>query len=363
VLSLRGKARVGLEFFVPRRAGEGDEPLASFVRRRFGREMFERLVQPLVGGIYTADPELLSLNATLPRFRQMELEHGSLIRATLRQQRPSGTACSGARYGQFAALRGGISRLIQALSARLPPDSIHLNARVDSIVPLGHHRWRLSIAAEALRERQLEVDGVILALPAYQAAKLLAPIDQTAAKALAGIAYASCAIVSLGYDREQIGHPLDGFGLVVPLVERRRILSCSFSSVKYAGRAPQGKVLLRVFIGGGCQPELLDLTNDQLLELARREVAELLQIRGQPRLQHLTMHHQAMPQYHVGHLQRIQTVNDGLSRFPSLAVAGNAYRGVGIPACVESGQLAAKSVSAFLKAQPGDSDSPTCEVA
>jgi oxygen-dependent protoporphyrinogen oxidase len=347
VLSLRGKLRVALEYVLPRSVSDADESLAAFVRRRFGREMFERLVQPLVGSIFAADPERLSINATMPHFRQMEREHGSLIRAALRQQRNRpAESCSGARYGKFAALRSGMSTLVNALSKRLPPQSIQLASPVDQLAPLDHG-WLLSIGGD--HPRRLRADGVVLATPAYRAAKLTAGVDPLLSKQLAEIEYASCAVVSLGYHRAQIRHPLNGFGFVVPLAEERNIFSCSFASVKYAGRARSDSVLLRVFIGGACQAGLLHLSNEELAELASLEVGELLQIRGAPIMRHVTRHNRAMAQYHVGHRNRVANINRCREKFPTLTLAGSAYCGVGVPACIRSGQAAAQQVLSGLK--------------
>jgi oxygen-dependent protoporphyrinogen oxidase len=347
VLSARGKLRVGLECLVPRRTSHDDESLASFVRRRFGREMFERLVQPLVGGIYTADPERLSIDATMPRFREMEREHGSLIRATLRQRRMHAAEnCCGARYGQFAALRRGMSTLVNALAERLPHGSVRLAAPVDAIEPLVDGGWFVLVGGA--HPHRLKVDGVILATPAHRTASILATLDSAAANNLAQIEYASCAVISLGYRRDQIRHPLNGFGLVVPLVEQRSVLSCSFSSVKYEARAPEDSVLLRVYMGGVCQSGLLHLPDDQLVQLAEREVADLLQIRGEPVIRHLTRQRRAMPQYHVGHRDLVAKINERLTRFSTLALAGSAYGGVGVPACIQSGKDAAERVLSRL---------------
>jgi oxygen-dependent protoporphyrinogen oxidase len=190
----------------------------------------------------------------------------------------------------------------------------------------------------------MQVDGVVIAAPAYRAGKMLSDVDFEVAKQLREIEYSSCAIVSLGYRREQIDHPLDGFGFVVPLVERRTILSCSFASMKYAGRAPDDSVLLRVFIGGACQPRLLHLSNDELVELAVYEVGDLLGVRGDPTMRHVTRHNRAMAQYHVGHRDRVTSIRQRLEKYSTLALAGSAYGGVGIPACIESGKNAANQM-------------------
>lgn len=344
ILSLRGKLRLGLEYFLPRGSVlSDDESLASFVCRRFGREVFERLVQPLVGGIYTADADRLSMESTLPRFRQMEREYGSLLRAALLRPRTEGSdSCSGARYGQFAALRSGMSSLVQALAARLPSRAVQLQSPVMEIEPLDEAGWRLAIGGS--EPRQLDVDAVIVAVPAHRAAKVLHRVAEPLSQRLKTISYATCAVVSLGYRREQIAHSLNAAGFVVPLAEQRLILSCSFASQKYAGRAPEDAVLLRVFIGGACQSHLLQLPRSQLMDLAEHEVRDLLQIRGDPVLRHIVLQQRAMPQYHVGHAAIAAAVEQDLSPFPTLALAGNALRGVGVPACIASGEAAAKRV-------------------
>jgi oxygen-dependent protoporphyrinogen oxidase len=349
VLSVLGKLRVGLELFLPPSRSDEDQPLASFVRRRFGREMFDRLVQPLVGGIFAADAERLSVDATMPRFREMERQHGSVIRAALRQQRQQPQErSSGARYGQFAALRYGMSSLIDGIASRLPEQSVRLAAPVHRIVPRECNRWLLSIGGD--HPHSLEVDGVVLATPAHRSAIILAELDNLLAKNLADIEYSSCAVVSLGYRRDQIGHALDGFGFVVPLAEQRTILSCSFSSVKYEGRAPNDFVLLRVVIGGACQGGLLRLSAEQLVGLAEREVADLLHIQGKPVLRYHKRQVRALPQYHVGHRDRVAGIHNRLARFPTLALAGSAYGGVGVPACIQSGQVAAEQILSQLDA-------------
>ena len=349
ILSPIGKLRSGCEIFVPRKRATDDESLKSFVCRRFGTEMFERLVQPLVGGIYTADPSRLSVGATMPRFIELEQKHGSLIRGMMRQRRskkqPNGKS-GGARYSQFMTLHGGMSRLIDALGESLPEDSVQLNRPVQCIVPNGVN-W--SIASGDNASACHEADAVIVAAPANHASRMLAPVDETLAEELGGIEYASCAVVSLAFRRDQIGHDLSSFGFVVPQIENHLILSCSFSSVKYQGRAPDGTVLMRVFIGGACQSGLLRMPNLQLLELAQWEISELLDIQGEPLLRHITRQTHAMPQYHVGHNERIARINGRLKSFPTLALAGNSLNGVGVPGCIESGQQAAERIVDALR--------------
>ncbi|MCC6491419.1 MAG: protoporphyrinogen oxidase [Pirellulales bacterium] len=350
ILSTAGKLRAGLEAVIPRGGDAEDESLARFVERRFGRELLDRLIQPLISGIYTGDLERLSVEATMPRLRRMEQQHGSLLRAMLAQRRkPAADAGSGARYGQFATLRDGMSTLVDALARRLPQDAIQLSSPVSQVMLTGDGRWRIQVGGS--QARRLDVDGLVVATPSYRAAELLGNVDPPLAAELAKIEYASCAIASLGYRRTQVGAPLDGFGFVAPLIEKRNILSCSYASLKYEGRAADDALLLRVFIGGACQSDLLQLSTPELLALAHREVAELLTIRGEPILEHLVRHHRVMPQYHVGHCHRVERIERRALQLPRFALAGNALRGVGAPACIQSGEKAAEYIAARLDAE------------
>ncbi len=344
ILSPLGKLRLACERFVPRRRERDDESLASFCRRRLGRESYERLVQPLVGGIYTGDPERLSLRATMPRFAEMEVRHGSLIRALGNQPKPSGRS-SGARYSMFVAPRDGMSSLIDAIANKLPNGCIHLGAQVERVGKT-EHGWSVALANDSGGPK--EFDAVILAMPATPTAQLIEAVDDRIAAELRSIRLASCSIVSLGFRRDQVAHPLDGFGVVVPMIEKRKILSASFSSIKYAGRAPDGSVLIRVFVGGDCQPDLGDLPDDQLREVVVGELRELLGVQGDPRLAHISRRGAAMPQYHIGHLDRVSRTRDQQRHHAGLFLAGNAYDGIGIPHCIRSGEQAAEGLVADL---------------
>ncbi len=241
VLSPWGKLRLLGEYFVPARKSDGDESLASFARRRLGSEAFDRLVQPLIGGIYTADPEKLSLAATLPRFLDMERQAGGLIRG--RRTAPSkpddilGPATSGARYSLFATPRLGLSSLIAALVGRLPPGVVQLGTRATALDRTADGRWQIHFSPAGGRpDQSWPCDAVILAVPAHVAATTVQPVSPDLAAELAGIPYADAVVVSVGFRRDQIAHSLDGFGVVVPAQEGRSILAISFGSVKFPGR-------------------------------------------------------------------------------------------------------------------------------
>jgi protoporphyrinogen/coproporphyrinogen III oxidase len=335
ILSLRGRLRVLAEPFAPRRpAGEaGDESVGAFARRRLGDEAYERLVQPLLGGIHTADADHLSLAATFPEYVAQEQFHGRIQCNAAKQ------SDSGARYGMFVAPRAGMSSLIDALAARFPAGSLRLATRVTNLRRIAN-QWQVTTSAGSTES----FDAAIVALPAPAAAKLFARLDAKLSADLAAIQYASCAIVCLAYRRDQFGEPPDGFGFVVPRIERRQIIAGSYASEKFPGRAPENAVLIRVFIGGAIAPELAELPTDELQRLAHDELASLMRITGTPLWSDVTCWPASMPQYEIGHLERIERIETRTATHPGLALAGNAYHGVGIPQCVHSGEAAAELV-------------------
>jgi oxygen-dependent protoporphyrinogen oxidase len=378
IFTWRGKARMALDLLLPRRKdanGRDDESLAAFVRRRFGQEALERMAQPMVGGIYTADPEHLSLRATMPRFLEMERRHRSLILAMWRAGRKTeadarhGRGASGARYSLFLSFDEGTQVLTDALTARLPEGSVRLNTKVVSLalesrsqtlddksltfdsksLPLDSksptledkpRRWLLKTSDG----ETISADAVCLALPAYASARLLRDVDDALADELDSIPYASTATVNLAYRRADIPHPLDGFGFVVPFIERRTTLACTFSSIKFAGRAPEGHVLLRAFVGGALQPEMFDLDEDAMVEAVRRDLQDLLGVSSPPLFAHVEKWPRSMAQYHLGHTERLSRINSLLQNFPTLRLCGNAYDGAGLPDCVRGGESAATDI-------------------
>ncbi|HKY45577.1 MAG TPA: protoporphyrinogen oxidase [Pyrinomonadaceae bacterium] len=335
IFSVPGKIRMAADLFMPRKSTNGtqDESLASFVRRRLGQEALERMAQPMVGGIYTADPETLSLRATLPRFLEMEQKHRSLILAMLRHSQVQKSGTSGARYSLFLSFDRGVQVLIDALT-RINAD-IRLNTRVESL-RLQDLTWTINTNTG----EQFEADAVCLAVPAYIAASLL---KGSLAGKLNQIKYASTATINFGYERSAINHPLNGFGFVVPFIEKRSLIACTFSSVKFSGRAPEGHVLLRAFAGGALQRDIFALDESTLAARVEADLRELLGITGKPLFTEVAKWERSMPQYEVGHLDRINEIENEVSKFPGLALAGNAYRGAGIPDCIRSGEAAAES--------------------
>ena len=363
ILSWRGKLRCLLEPLVPRRTEEGDESLASFTRRRLGQEMLDRIVQPMVGGIYTADPEKLSLLATLPRFLEMERRHGSLFEAMHADDGLVGGAekgASGARYGLFASLRRGMSQLLDSLEDRVRAVArVHCRARVNEVA-LNHWRCKATASGTPGRggeiawtdasgdERRTSFSAIILATPAHQMSRVLQASLPEAAAELARIEYASSAIVITGHDTQQIDHPLNAFGLVIPAIEKRKILSVSFLNRKFPDRAPPDKVILRTFMGGALQPEMMDLNDGHLIETALSELRSIFGVRSEPEFAVVARYPRAMPQYHVGHLDRVAKIADLLTPTPWIALAGNTLGGVGLPDSILSGEKAAERIWASI---------------
>lgn len=349
IMSWSGKARMALDLVLPRLNANGttEESLAQFIRRRLGREALERVAQPMVGGIYTADPEKLSLQATMPRFIELERKHRSLIRA-LRKEKGASEAQAqthGPRYSLFASFDRGMQVLVDRLAAKLATTGIALRTRVTSIA-LDRTSMQWQVRAE--QGPAITVDAVCLAVPAYAAASLLVETDVLLAAGLKQIPYESTATVNLAFRRADIPHPLNGFGFVVPFIEKRSLLACTFSSVKFAGRAPQDSVLLRAFVGGALQPELVELEDAEMLARVRGDLKDLLGIVSAPLFSTVSRWPQSMPQYEIGHIARVDKITERLAALPGLALAGNAYSGVGIPDCIRGGETAADAVFAAL---------------
>ncbi|MBI3467041.1 MAG: protoporphyrinogen oxidase [Planctomycetes bacterium] len=350
ILSPLGKLRLACEPFVRAKRDDEDESLASFATRRLGQETYDRLVQPLVSGVYVGDPDQLSASATVERFVRMEREHGSLTRAVRSEAaagRSSDRNSSGARYSMFVAPREGMSSLIRSLAARLAGADIRLKTPVTRISRRSEGGWLLTVGAG--RRESLAADAVIIATPAYAAAQLGRGIDPRLGTDLGRIRHARYVIASLGYRREQIGHGLDGFGCVVPRIEGRTLLSVSFSSVKYPGRAPAGHVLLRAFLHDAHGRDLAGLPDDELTAIAAAELQSLLAIHGRPVVCSVNRG-PAMPQYSVGHRALVERIERRVAIVPGLELSGNAYHGVGVPQCIHSGQQAAERAVTFLRA-------------
>jgi oxygen-dependent protoporphyrinogen oxidase len=342
LFSWRGKLRMAAELLIPRGDSSADESLGSFVRRRFGAEALERVAQPLIGGIYASDPDQLSLTSTMPRFKEMERLKRSVIWAMWSEQRRRARrreTGSGARWSLFVTLAGGMQEFVDAVAQRLPQESTQLNTTVTKIFRSdGNQKWQIATGTN----ETLETDGIIFATPAFQTANILASAAPDSAKELSKISYASTATISLAYRNQDFPRMPDSFGFVVPAIESRKIMACTFSSLKYPGRAPEGHLLLRAFVGGSLQPDLFQADDANMEKSVRDELASLLDVTAQPLFSRIWHHPNSMPQYHIGHQAKIGRIESALDKYSNLALAGSAYHGVGISDCVRSGEEAAE---------------------
>jgi oxygen-dependent protoporphyrinogen oxidase len=347
ILSLRGKTRLANERFLLPAEPKDDESLADFVRRRFGEEALERVAQPMIGGIYTANPEKLSLRATQPRFLELEEKFGSVIKglqeksAVRNSQSANGT--SGARYSLFLSFRDGMGTLIDSLEKQIPENNVRIQTKAQTLRFIENQRlWKVETDKETFF-----ADALILALPANTTADLLKNQFTALSNELAEIEHASSATVNLAFRREQIEHALDGFGFVVPFVERRTLMACTFSSVKFSERAPENQVLLRAFVGGALQPEMFDLNDDEMISGVLEDLRVLVGLKGEPLFAEITRWRRSMPQYAVGHLEKVEQIKKLLGEIQSLQLATSAIEGVGLPDSVRHGNSAAEKLVAL----------------
>ncbi len=335
LFSITGKIRMLMDLIMPKKE-INDESVASFVRRRFGQEALERVAQPMIGGIYTGDPEKLSIKATMPQFIEMEKKYGSIIKGMIKKNNK--TSDSGARYSQFLSFKDGMETLVTTIESKLPKGSICLNETVKAISQEGDI-WTIET-----NKRNIDADGVVITTPSYHAGSLLNDIDPKLHQELSSIEYASSAVVILSYKREDITNDLHGFGFVVPNVEESNLIACSYASKKFAGRAPDGHVLLRAFVGGTLNSDICNLEDQIIIEEVAKELSTILGISTGPEFSMIERYPNAMPQYNVGHIAKIESINNELIKHRGLHIAGNAYGGVGIPDSVHSGEQAAEEI-------------------
>ncbi len=345
LVSWFGKIRMGWDFVQPAKAPGGDESLGAFISRRLGREAYENLIEPLMSGIYAGDGDQLSLASTFPYLRDLELKYSSLARGALQMRKNMPAAPRGESRSVFLTPTSGLAEIVEALVARLDQADLRLNARVAGVTRNGsRHLVKLADGAT------LEADFVILATPAPISGALLETLDPQLAATLKNIPYISTATVSLAYREADLPRELDGYGYVIPRREGRRALACTWTSTKFPHRAPEGYALVRVFVGRAGQD--IPWNEDDLRELAREELQMTLGITADPLLTRVFMWENAMPQYNLGHPELLARIEAALEEHPALALAGNGYRGIGIPDCIRSGELAAnKALEKIARSQ------------
>ncbi len=354
LFSLPTKIRMGLELLHPPRAVDGDESVAALVKRHYGQEAVDRLADPLLSGIYGGDSTQLSARTVLPRLVDMEKKYGSLTRGMLAAHKKmremvkisSKTPRAGGPPPIFTAMRGGMQQIVDALTSRIDPACVRTSTPVERVERDGE-TWRVVAGGETHT-----FDGIIIASAAWATGPMLAGVDAELAADLSAIPYSSSITVNLIYDEKKIGTLPEGFGFLVPAVEGRSMLACTFVHRKFLGRTPEGKAVFRAFLGGARGEELLGKSDEELISTVRRELGEILgaNVLGlamEPEHVQITRWRRAMAQYTVGHQERIARIRKHVAALPGLRLAGNAYDGIGVPDCIRLGRQAASDLAAI----------------
>jgi protoporphyrinogen/coproporphyrinogen III oxidase len=337
------KLRMAQELFHPPRAAEADESVASLVERHYGEEMVDRLADPLLSGVYGGEAASLSVRAVLPRFAEMERTHGSLGRAMLAARKKRPPAAN--QPPLFTSLKNGMQQLIETLVPRLHPSSLVTNAPVQAIQPeAGGWTVHVHPHVRTTRLKSDRFDAVILAAPAHAAAQLLSISSPELSAELAAIGYSSSITVGLGYNRDVRQSLPPGFGFLVPRSEGKRLLAATFVHNKFPHRAPEDRALLRCFFAGSNAENIWQLPGDAIIAVVRNELQQILGLRAAPLFARVYKWKSAMAQYSVGHLDRLDRIKRLRQQLPALALAGNGYRGIGVPDCIRSGREAVKQI-------------------
>jgi oxygen-dependent protoporphyrinogen oxidase len=350
LLSVGSKMRV---FSEPFRRSEPapapDESFADFVRRKFGTEILEYLAGPFVSGVFAGDPEKLSVRSAFPTMAQWEEEYGSVIRGAMKSRGSSDHV-----RPTLATLKRGVGSLLSAIAEKLG-DSVRTSVAANSIAPTGTQNTQTTAGGWAVRSSsatqssELPASAIVLATPAYEVAKLLGPLGSAhLAPTLAGIPYAPVAVVAQAYRREQVEHTLEGFGFLVPRTSKLRTLGVIWNSSLFPGRCPTGTVLMTSFLGGAMDPEIVKMDETEIVAQLQEDIGGLLQITHPPIAQRIWRHGRALPQYNLGHAQRVAAIRDELSNFPGIFIAGNYLDGPSIGSCVAQAFQTAKATAEYL---------------
>jgi oxygen-dependent protoporphyrinogen oxidase len=339
LFSWKTKLRMTQELFHPPRAVDHDESVAAFVERHYGSEMVDRLADPLLSGVYGGEAASLSVRAVLPRFAEMERTHGSLGRAMLATRKKMSVGPRQPAPPLFTSLKNGMQHLADTAVSRLTPSSLLTDAPVQALQREAGS-W---VVSAGLQSDQF--DSVIVALPAPAAAQVLRMASPEMSSELAAIQYSSSITIGLGYDSDVRRSLPPGFGFLVPRREGKRLLAATFVHNKFPHRAPDDRALLRCFFAGRNAEDVWQLTDGQIIGIVRNELQQILGLRAEPLFGRVYKWKSAMAQYGVGHLDRLQRMELLRQQLPGLALAGNAYRGIGVPDCVRSGRDAAAQLS------------------
>ena len=353
LISWRGKLRMLYELIAPR--GPEEETVSDFILRRLGREALEKLIDPMVSGVFAGDPYRMSIKSCFPRIKELEKEYGSLIRAMIRiskeRKKSKGSGVSVAPPGNLTSFYDGAQTITDAL-ALLLGDRLKLGVSVKGLARLGGsarggkkgNSYQLHTSSGVF-----DAEVVVLASPAFVSSEILKNIDGNISKNLAEIPYPPLSIVCFGYERGKVGHPLNGFGFLTPHIEGRRILGSLWDSSIFPNRAPDGHILLRTMVGGSKSPEFAMLDDDKLVSTVFDELNPIISLKGEPDLIRIYRWEKAIPQYLLGHGERLRTLDERLHSFPGLYLAGNALHGVGMNDCIENGYKVADRIMNYIK--------------
>jgi len=347
LFSWPGKARMALDLIIPKKRGNGDESLASFVRRRMGEEALRKMAEPMLAGIYASDPETMSIHSTFPMFVQTEKKYRSLILGMLARKRQLLTqkpTKNHQPFSLFMTLKNGLGEMVDAVIEKSPDVSFRANAKVREVIKGEPTAWRVVLEDG----ETIDADGVFFATPAKLSADFLRPFAPKVAELLNQIKYVSTATVMLAYRKEGFSHPLNGFGFVVPRTEGRKILACTWTSSKFPHRAPEGFVMLRCFVGGALKEDLAEQDEETIAAMVKKELADLMGIHQAPEICKVFHNKKSNVQYRVGHAELIDSVQKELNAFPGLFLTGSAYTGIGIPDCIQNGTRTAESAIQFF---------------
>jgi len=388
LMSWPGKARMGMDLLLPRggaaTSGAADESLGDFVRRRLGREALARIAEPIVAGIHAGDPEQMSVRATFPMFLDMEQQHRSLIVAMLKRRKArqkaaaardgaggtaaegttgtAGASTSGPR-SYFYSFKGGLQDLSDAVVASLPAERLHGGAAVKAMAPCGagcgtSGAGSGAYALQLADGTRVVADAVVLATPAWASGELLRATAPRPAADLSSIEYVTTATVSVAFRRDQVEHDLKGFGFVVPRAEGRPVMATTWSSSKFQGRAPDGHVLLRSFLGRAGIEAAAQLDDEEMTKVVRAELRQIMGISAEPELVQIFRWPKGMPQYRVGHVALVEKIEAGVAGVPGVELAGGAYHGIGIGDCLREGAAAAERALEHVRGLPEDAVPP-----
>jgi protoporphyrinogen/coproporphyrinogen III oxidase len=344
LLGWRTKARMGMELFHPPRRHAEDQSVSAFITEHYGPEAVDYLAEPLLSGIYGGNPDELSVTSVLPRFVTLAQHYGSLTRGVLVERAKSERARAGNNHAApaplFRTLKGGLEQMVVALAGSIRGTAEVCNTRVEALERIGHG-FRLRAGGDWIAS-----DRLIVACEAHSAASLVEALDKRLAELLAGIPYSSSMTVALGFNANDLAERPSGHGFLVPKKERRRLMACTWVGEKFPFRVPEGTIVARCFLGGTDDARVLDASDESVAEIVTRELREIAGIQAAPTFVRIHRWPRSMAQYTVGHPQRLAEIEARAKAISGLALAGNAYDGIGIPDCIRLGKRAAEGIAA-----------------